>query len=122
MKSQSVIRTAITQAKDKPRGLMKFFKQISKGEYNEQVQRHTAEEDEFSREWKERNDAAERRQAEKAKEDARERQQKHQRRVYDAEITKGERSPGGTKRKVSKTFNHITHEINSIILARTCRT
>jgi hypothetical protein len=51
---------------------MKFFKQISKGEYNEQVQRHTAEEDEFACEWKEKNDAAERRRAEKAKEDARE--------------------------------------------------
>jgi hypothetical protein len=57
-----------------------------------------------------------------AKEGAQERQQKHQHKIYDAEITKGERSPGGTKRKVSKTFDYITHEINTIILAGTCRT
>jgi hypothetical protein len=97
MEFQSVIRTAITQAKDKPRGLMKFFKQISKDKYNEQVQRHTAEEDEFAHEWKEKSDTAERCHAEKAKEGAQEQQQKHQHRMYGAEITKGERSPGGTK-------------------------
>jgi hypothetical protein len=70
--SQSAIRTAITQAKDKPQGLMKFFKQNSKEEYDEQVRRHTAEENEFAQERKEISDATNRRHAEKAREGARE--------------------------------------------------
>jgi flagellum-specific peptidoglycan hydrolase FlgJ len=44
---------------------MKFFKQNSKEEYNKQVHRHTAEEDEFAQEWKEISDATNRHYAEK---------------------------------------------------------
>ena len=101
---------------------MKFFKQNSKSKYNEQVQRHTAEEDEFAREQKEKNDATDRHCAAKVREGAQEQKQKHQCRVYDVEITKGEHSPGGTKRKVSKTSNHLKLEIHIVISACTCKT
>jgi hypothetical protein len=121
MESQSAIHTAIAQAKDKPRGLMKFFKQNSREEYNEQVRRHTAEEDEFAQERKEISDAGHRRRAEKAREGARERQQKHRQIICDSEITNGERSPGGTKhsRKVSNILDYITRTRLSFYVSTT---
>jgi hypothetical protein len=124
VESQSAIRTAISQANADPRGLMKFFKQNSRQEYNEQVRRHTAEEDEFARNRQEIDEAIDRHRTEKVKEGARERQQKHRQKIYDAEITKGERSPSGTKhkRKVSDIIYSIELGTKLVISARTCRT
>lgn len=85
---------------------MKFFKQNSRDEYNEQVRQHTAEENERAEQQRERDDAAEQRRTENAKEAVRKRQQKHRQKTYSAEIANGTRSPGGTKqkRKVSNLF------------------
>jgi hypothetical protein len=67
MESQLAIQTAIGQAKAKPRGLMKFFKQNSHEEYNKQVRRHAAEEDEFAQDQQEKKDVVDRRCTEKAR-------------------------------------------------------
>jgi hypothetical protein len=86
---------------------MKFFKKSTREEYNEQVRKHTAEEDERAQDRRETNNAVERRRSEKAKEGARERQQKHRRAIYDSEIAKGKRSPGGTKQKKRKVSTAV---------------
>jgi hypothetical protein len=70
MESQSAIHATITLAKDKPQGLMMFFKQNMHEEYNEQVQKHTAEEDEFAQKHQEMSDKVNRCRTEMAKEDA----------------------------------------------------
>ena len=104
---------------------MKFFKQNTRNEYNNQVQRHAAEEDEHARAHQETNDAAARHHIEKAKEGAQERKQNQRRRIYDSEIAKGERSPGGTKekkRKVSDATYIIRLETEFVIIADNCRT
>ena len=96
---------------------MKFFKQNSREEYKEQVRRHTAEEDERAQERQETNEALDRRRTEKEKKGARERQQKHRRAIYDVEIAKGERSPGGTKqRKVSYVQFNLKHSGLNVLL------
>jgi hypothetical protein len=120
-KSQSAIHRAIAQAKDKPHGLMKFFKQNSRKEYNEQVWRHTAEEDEFAQQKKEIGDAVHRHRVEKERAGACERQQKRRRIIRDAEIANGERSPGGTKynRKVSDVLNYIARTRLSFYVSAT---
>jgi hypothetical protein len=105
VESQSAIRTAINQVN--PQGLMKFFKQNTREEYNEQVRRHTAEEDERARDCQETNDAVDRCRSEKAKEGARDRQQKHRQAIYDSEIRNGERSPGGTKQRKRKVSTAV---------------
>jgi len=86
-------------SKSKPCGLLQFFHQNSRDQYDEQVRRHTAEENEATQQRQERTDAEKECQAQKSKETDRERQRKHWQKTYDAEIAKGERSPGGTKQK-----------------------
>jgi hypothetical protein len=102
--SQSTIRTALEMSKSTPYGLLKFFHKNSRDEYNEQVWRHTAEENESAQQRKERTDAADQRRAQKVKEGDRKRQQSHHQKTYNAEIAKGERSPGGTKQKRKVCF------------------
>jgi hypothetical protein len=105
VESQSAIRTAISQAK--PRGLMKFFKQSTRDKYNEQVWRHTAEEDEHAQARQEISDAVDRQRVEKAKDGARDRQRKHRQTIYDSKIVTGECSPGGTKQKKRKVSTGV---------------
>jgi hypothetical protein len=106
---QSAIHTAIAHAKDTPHGLMKYFKQCSKEEYNEQVWRHTTEENKFAQERKEIEDAAHRCHVEKARKGACERQQRHRQIIRDNEIADGKWLPDGTKcsQKVSNILDCI---------------
>lgn len=86
---------------------MKFFKQNTRDEYNEQVWRYMAEEDEHTQARQEIRDAVDRRRIAKAKDGARDQQWKHCQTIYDSEIVTGERSPGGTKQKKRKVSSGI---------------
>lgn len=99
--AQSAIRSAIEMSSEGvPRGLMKFFRPCTKGEYDEQVARFTEEHhgdlEQRAAQEATRNQLRD----DKAREGDRIRQQRHRQVKRDNEIARGERTPGGTKRKV----------------------
>lgn len=93
-KAKSAIRTALEGS---PKGLMKFLKKCTPTEHHIQVQRATEEENEQYESREQVLDVDKARKAERTREEAKVRQQKHRRKMYDQEIEKGERSPGGSK-------------------------
>jgi hypothetical protein len=93
-KAKSAIRTALEES---PKGLMKFLKKCTPTERYIQVQRATEEENEQYESRERVLDVDKARKAERTREEAKVRQQKHRRKMYDQEIEKGERSPGGSK-------------------------
>jgi hypothetical protein len=100
--AESAIRVAISSTGEGPsRGLMKYFRPCMKDEHDAQVQRFTEEHHASMEEerTKERKSKAFR--EEKSREVERLRQQKHRRLKREGEIARGERTPGGTKRKHS---------------------
>lgn len=103
MTVKSAIGSAITNGK--PKGLMKFFGQCTKEEHNAQVQRFTEEANADTEADTSRSEAIKRAADQKLTEDARMRKQKERKRKQEDEVRNGERSPGGTKRKVSALQN-----------------
>jgi hypothetical protein len=100
--AESAIRTAINlKGGGSSRGLMKFFKPCTKEEYSAQVQRFTEEHQAFRDEESRKDTERKIEREEKTREAERLRQQKHRRLKRESEIAGGERTPGGTKRKVS---------------------
>jgi len=98
---QSVICSAI-EINDKGGlgGLMRFFKPCMKAEYDEQVTRFTEEHHE-NLEQREMQEAMKKQMRnDRLREGDRLLQQKHQQTKHHSEIVQGERTPGGTKRKV----------------------
>jgi hypothetical protein len=98
-KSQSAITAAL--ASETPTGLLKFFKRSSPEQYREQVQRETEESIQHFDEQKERQGIRKAVKSMRARASGRERQQKYRASMYKKQIEAGDRSPGGTKRKVS---------------------
>jgi hypothetical protein len=80
---------------------MKFFKRNTAEQYQEQVQRETEESRKLFNMQKEQRDILQAEKSTKARAGDRERQQRHRAGLYKKQIESGERSPGGTKRKVS---------------------
>jgi len=100
VEGKSAIRTAIQMTGKAKQGLMKFFQPCTKEEYAAQVQRFTEEHHEDMEKREGREVEAKARRDEKVREGERLRQEKHRRLKCDNEITRGVRSPGGTKRRV----------------------
>jgi hypothetical protein len=94
-KVKSTIRTALEKS---PKGLMRFLKKCTPVEHHIQVQRASEEENERYESREQVLDVEKARQAQRTREEAKVRQQKHRQKMYDKEIEKGERTPGGTKR------------------------
>ena len=94
---KSAIRSALEKS---PKGLLNFLKKCSPGEYREQVQRATEEENAREQERKGKEEEERKHRAEKTWENDRIRQQRCRQKKYGIEISHGNRSPGGTKRKV----------------------
>jgi len=98
-KKKSKVSAIHTALEHSPKGLMKFLKKCTPTEYKEQVQRADGEENERYQEHEDRAGEMKAHQAEKTWEDAKLRQQRHREKKYAKQISLGERSPGGTKRK-----------------------
>jgi hypothetical protein len=98
-KSQSAITTALTSGTTT--GLMKFFKQNTSEQYQEQVHRETEESRmQFSKQ-KGMQGIHQAERLEKARASNCERQRRHRADLFRKQIKSGDRSPGGTKHKVS---------------------
>lgn len=87
-------------SKPKPAGLMKYFSKCTQEEYNEQMQKLTEHDAITAEADAERAEAAKRANEEKTREDARLRKQKERARKRENEISSGERTFSGIKRKV----------------------
>jgi uncharacterized protein HemX len=98
-KSQSAITVALSSGTTT--GLLKFFKQSTSERYREQVQRETEESKKQLDEQKERQGIHKAKKSAKARASDRKRQQRHRAGLYKKQIEAGDRSPGGTKHKVS---------------------
>src|ERR1700736_3341071 len=102
-KVSSAIHTALAHS---PKGLLKFLKKCTPAERDEQVQRATEEENEQWAGKEEKARFAKILRDEKTREDDKIRQQRHRQKLRDEEISRGERTPGGSKRnqKVRVTY------------------
>jgi hypothetical protein len=80
---------------------MKFFNRNTPEQHQEQVQRETEESIQLFNVQKGRQGIREAEKSEKARASNRERQQRHRACLYKKQIETGDRSPGGTKHKVS---------------------
>lgn len=90
----SAIRTALENS---PKGLLKFLKQCTPVEHDEQVQCATGEENERWAGKDEKAQLAKLHRAEKTQDDDKIRQQRHRQKLRDEVISRGERTPGGSK-------------------------
>lgn len=90
----SAIRTALENS---PKGLLKFLKQCTPAEHDEQVQCATGEENERWAGKDEKAQLAKLHRAEKTQDDDKIRQQRHRQKLWDEVISRGERTPGGSK-------------------------
>ena len=103
-KVSSAIRTALEHS---PKGLLKFLKKCTPTERDEQVQRATEEENER---WVGKDEEARLTKIhrdEKTREDDKIRQQRHRQKLRDEEISRGERTPGGSKRNQKVRVTHL---------------
>jgi hypothetical protein len=116
VEAKSAIRTAIEEGSKK--GLMSFFKQSTREEYEAQVRRDTAEAREFVRDREVSLSDKRQHKMNKAREAVRLRKQRQRQRLYDAEIARGERTPQGTKR--TRKVSTISRN-SKIIGSQSCR-
>jgi hypothetical protein len=83
-----------------PKGLMKYFTKISRDSeaYKEQQRRSSEIADAWRRSRQESVDQAKAAHEAHLRESTRMRQQRYRKRAYEEEISRGDRTPGGTKR------------------------
>jgi hypothetical protein len=101
IKGKSATRSALESASEsEPKGLLKYMKKATPEEYKSQVQRDTIERLDLLRDNRESEMAAKEGRRRQVREGDRLRQRAHRQKKYDLEIARGERTPGGSKRKV----------------------
>jgi hypothetical protein len=96
----SAIRSALQGTSGQKTGLLQFFKKCTPEEHQAQVQRFTLESKDLQCDRKDKEAEIAERRAEHKREVIKLQQQKHHQKIYDAEIVRGERMPGGSKCKV----------------------
>lgn len=99
--ARSAIHTALEGSQEgAPKGLMNFFQRCSREENEAQFRRFSAEHREYQESRGQMGVERKSLRDEQTREEARLRQEKHRKLKREREITAGERTPGGTKRKV----------------------
>jgi hypothetical protein len=104
----SAIQTTLGKS---PKGLSRFLKKCTPVEYKEQVQRATEEENEQDEDKMEKSTATKVYCTERRQEVDKLRQQRHRQKMYDTEISLGERSPGGTKQNLKVLYYHLMFKV-----------
>lgn len=110
---KSAIQIALGhQAQGQSVGLMKWFTRSSPEDYRAHAKKVDAMIDEGIEEYESIQKIGAERCKREQREQGKMRQQKHRQKVYAAEITRGIRSPGGTKRRQQSCFNTSLEDIN----------